>query len=229
MDIDPVRLADTESVAQLLARNAGAAPTIEATTDRRRALDGADYAINMIQVGGYRPATVIDFEIPKRYGLRQTIGDTLGIGGIMRALRTIPVMLDIGREMEAALPGRPLPQLHEPDGDAVRRWRGRRRSARSGSATACRGRRPRSPSGSGACRRGRLRLRRDQPHGLLLRLSATGRTSTRRSGSLPPSAAPRPRSGCASRCCAASATSSPSRASTSPSTCRGSSSRAGPT
>src|ERR687898_513031 len=78
--------------------------TIEATTDRRRALDGADYAINLIQVGGYRPATVIDFEIPKKYGLRQTIGDTLGIGGIMRALRTIPVMLDIGRQMEHVCP-----------------------------------------------------------------------------------------------------------------------------
>ena len=57
-----------------------------------RALDGADYAINMIQVGGYRPCTVTDFEIPLRHGLRQTIGDTLGIGGIFRALRTIPVL-----------------------------------------------------------------------------------------------------------------------------------------
>ena len=104
MDIDPVRLVDTEAVANLLADRAGAHPTIEATTDLRRALDGADYAINMIQVGGYRPSTVIDFEIPKRYGLRQTIGDTLGIGGIMRALRTIPVMLDFGRQMEEVCP-----------------------------------------------------------------------------------------------------------------------------
>src|SRR5215207_6560634 len=104
MDIDPGRLADTEAVAKLLAQSAGAQPTIEATTDLRRALDGADYAINMIQVGGYRPSTVIDFEIPKRYGLRQTIGDTLGIGGIMRALRTIPVMLDFGRQIEQVCP-----------------------------------------------------------------------------------------------------------------------------
>ena len=104
MDIDPARLADTEAVAGLLAKDAGAQPTIEATTDLRQALDGADYAINMIQVGGYRPATVIDFEIPKRYGLRQTIGDTLGIGGIMRALRTIPVMLDFGQQMEELCP-----------------------------------------------------------------------------------------------------------------------------
>ena len=104
MDIDPGRLADTEGVAKLLAQSAGANPIIEATTDLRTALDGADYAINMIQVGGYRPSTVIDFEIPKRYGLRQTIGDTLGIGGIMRALRTIPVMLDFGRQMEEVCP-----------------------------------------------------------------------------------------------------------------------------
>jgi alpha-galactosidase len=65
-----------------------ARPTIEATAARRRALDGADYVIAMFQIGGYRPSTVIDFEIPKRYGLRQTIADTLGIGGIMRGLRT---------------------------------------------------------------------------------------------------------------------------------------------
>jgi alpha-galactosidase len=104
MDIDAGRLADTEAVANLLADSAGAKPKIEATTDLRQALDGADYAINMIQVGGYRPSTVIDFEIPKKYGLRQTIGDTLGIGGIMRALRTIPVMLDFARQMEELCP-----------------------------------------------------------------------------------------------------------------------------
>ena len=104
MDIDRGRLADTEAVANLAAATVGANPVIEATTDLRRALDGTDYAVNMIQVGGYRPSTVIDFEIPKRYGLRQTIGDTLGIGGIMRALRTIPVMLEMGRQMEQVCP-----------------------------------------------------------------------------------------------------------------------------
>src|SRR5919106_1406394 len=104
MDIDPVRLADTDAVANRLADGAGAQPAIEATTDLRRALDGADYAINMIQVGGYRPSTVIDFEVPKKYGMRQTIGDTLGIGGIMRALRTIPPMLEMGRTMEELCP-----------------------------------------------------------------------------------------------------------------------------
>lgn len=71
---------------------------------RRKALKGADYVINAIQVGGYEPCTVIDFEIPKKYGLRQTIADTLGIGGIFRALRTIPVMEDFARDMEAVCP-----------------------------------------------------------------------------------------------------------------------------
>jgi alpha-galactosidase len=103
-DIDHERLRTSEVVARNLARKLEAHPTIEATTDRRAALDGADYAICMIQVGGYRPSTVIDFEIPKKYGLRQTIGDTLGIGGIMRGLRTIPVLLDICRDMEQLCP-----------------------------------------------------------------------------------------------------------------------------
>jgi alpha-galactosidase len=104
MDIDPERLRTSEVVARKVAQAVDAAPTITTHTDRRSALEGADYAINMIQVGGYRPATVIDFEIPKKYGLRQTIADTLGVGGIMRALRTIPVMLEMCREMEEVAP-----------------------------------------------------------------------------------------------------------------------------
>jgi alpha-galactosidase len=82
-DIDAARLATSELVARRVAEAVGARAKIEATTDRRAALDGADYAINMIQVGGYEPCTVTDFETPKRFGLRQTIADTLGIGGIM--------------------------------------------------------------------------------------------------------------------------------------------------
>ena len=78
-DIDEERLRTSEIVARNIARVTGANPTIEATTDRRAALDGADYAISMIQVAGYKPGTVVDFEIPKKYGLRQTIADTLGI------------------------------------------------------------------------------------------------------------------------------------------------------
>lgn len=97
-DIDAERLETAEGVARWTARNAGAEPTVTAHADRRAALDGADYVINMVQVGGHA-ATVADYEIPLKYGLRQTIGDTLGIGGIFRALRTIPVMRGIGDEM----------------------------------------------------------------------------------------------------------------------------------
>lgn len=103
-DIDADRLSTSEIVARNLAAALGAHPTLEATTDRRRALDGADYAICMIQVAGYKPGTVTDFEIPKKYGLRQTIADTLGIGGVMRGLRTIPVLLDMCRDMEELCP-----------------------------------------------------------------------------------------------------------------------------
>ncbi len=103
-DIDDERLRTSELVAHRIARQLAARPTIEATTDRREALDGADFVLSMFQVGGYRPATVNDFAIPEKYGLRQTIGDTLGIGGIMRALRTIPVLLDLCRDMEHRCP-----------------------------------------------------------------------------------------------------------------------------
>ncbi|MEX2541669.1 MAG: alpha-glucosidase/alpha-galactosidase [Trueperaceae bacterium] len=103
-DIDPKRLELSVAVGRRIAELLGVTPKIETTTDREKALDGADYAINMIQVGGYRPATVTDFEIPKKYGLRQTIGDTLGIGGIMRAVRTVPVLLEMQRDMERLCP-----------------------------------------------------------------------------------------------------------------------------
>ncbi len=104
MDIDPERLRTSEIVARKVAASLNAEPTIIATPDRRVALDATQYVVNMIQVAGYKPGSVIDFEIPKKYGLRQTIGDTLGIGGIMRALRTIPVLLDICRDMEELCP-----------------------------------------------------------------------------------------------------------------------------
>lgn len=103
-DIDPGRLVVTERVAHRIAEQLNADPAIVANLDREAALDGADYVINMIQVGGYDPATLTDFEIPKQYGLRQTIGDTLGIGGIMRGLRTAPVLLEICRDMERLCP-----------------------------------------------------------------------------------------------------------------------------
>ncbi|MCL4239496.1 MAG: alpha-glucosidase/alpha-galactosidase [Anaerolineae bacterium] len=103
-DIDSDRLRTSEIVARKVAEALGARPIIETTTDRRAALDGADYALCMIQVAGYKPGTVLDFEIPRRYGLRATIADTLGVGGIMRALRTIPVLLAMCRDMEEVCP-----------------------------------------------------------------------------------------------------------------------------
>ena len=99
-DIDEHRLELSRLVALRVAEALGAQPTITTSTDRREALAGAQFVISTIQVGGYRPATVTDFDIPKKYGLEQTIGDTLGIGGIMRGLRTIPVMLDMLHDME---------------------------------------------------------------------------------------------------------------------------------
>jgi len=103
-DINEERLRTSEIVGHKIIETLGVSATIEATTDRRVALAGANYVITMFQVGGYKPSTVIDFEIPKKYGLEQTIADTLGVGGIMRGLRTIPVILDICRDMEELCP-----------------------------------------------------------------------------------------------------------------------------
>jgi alpha-galactosidase len=114
MDIDSERLRAAEVMAARVAETLGATPQIEATLDRRSALDGADYVLTMFQVGGYRPATVTDFEVPKRFGLRQTIGDTVGIGGIMRGLRTTPVLLDLCREIEELCPDALLLQYVNP-------------------------------------------------------------------------------------------------------------------
>ena len=103
-DIDLERLKDSENMLHNINANHGGHANITAYTDRKKALDRADYVVNAIQVGGYEPCTVTDFEIPKKYGLRQTIADTLGIGGIFRALRTVPVMLDFARDMEEVCP-----------------------------------------------------------------------------------------------------------------------------
>ena len=102
-DIDPDRLATAEAMARYVARERGASPAISTHIENREALDGADYVINMVQVGGHA-ATLLDFEIPARHGLRQTIADTLGIGGIFRALRTADHMLALGREMAVLCP-----------------------------------------------------------------------------------------------------------------------------
>jgi len=103
-DIDPVRLEDSYQMLLNINRNAGNQAKIEKYLDRRESLKGAKYVVNCIQVGGYKPCTVTDFEVPKKYGLRQTIGDTLGIGGIFRALRTIPVMDQFLADIEDVCP-----------------------------------------------------------------------------------------------------------------------------
>jgi len=102
-DIDEERLAYAGLAAASIIRRTGAGYAVEEHSERRPALEGVDVAINEIQVGGYR-ATVTDFEIPKRFGVRQTIADTLGIGGIMRGLRTIPVMVGIGDDLHELAP-----------------------------------------------------------------------------------------------------------------------------
>lgn len=106
-DIDPKRLEESHLMLSAINSNLGNKAKIETycgVENRKAALRGADYVVNAIQVGLYEPCTVTDFEIPKKYGLRQTIGDTLGIGGIFRALRTIPVMFDFARDMEEVCP-----------------------------------------------------------------------------------------------------------------------------
>ena len=103
-DIDEKRLKTSQLVVKKITDKLGVSPEVTATTSREEALKGADFVILMIQVGGYKPSTVIDFDIPQKYGLQQTIADTLGIGGIMRGLRTVPVLVDIAKDMERLCP-----------------------------------------------------------------------------------------------------------------------------
>jgi alpha-galactosidase len=103
MDIDEQRLEQTAAVAEAMVENGDVGATIESTTDRREALEGADYVLNMINVGGTEPFEN-EIRIPQEYGVKQAIGDTLGPGGIFRGLRTIPTMLEIARDMEAVCP-----------------------------------------------------------------------------------------------------------------------------
>lgn len=106
-DVDAERLRESELMLTSINNNLGNRATIKAylgVENRREALRGANYVVNAIQVGGYDPCTIIDFEIPKKFGLRQTIADTLGIGGIFRALRTIPVLEDFANDMYEVCP-----------------------------------------------------------------------------------------------------------------------------
>ena len=106
-DIDGGRLKESETIISAMNHALGGKATIKSylgVENRKEALRGADFVVNAIQVGLYDPCTITDFEVPKKYGLRQTISDTLGIGGIMRALRTIPVMHDFAMDMQEVCP-----------------------------------------------------------------------------------------------------------------------------
>ena len=106
-DIDGKRLKESETIIKAINKGLGGKAKISSylgVENRKEALKGANFVVNAIQVGLYEPCTVTDFEVPKKYGLRQTIADTLGIGGIMRGLRTIPVMRDFARDMEEVCP-----------------------------------------------------------------------------------------------------------------------------
>ena len=103
-DINRERLEDSRRMLENINKKYNGKAHIKAYTDRVDALSGADFVVNAIQVGGYEPCTVTDFEIPKKYGLRQTIADTLGIGGIFRALRTIPVLEEFAEDIHKVCP-----------------------------------------------------------------------------------------------------------------------------
>ena len=119
-DIDETRLKESEQILQTINKNVNESRAVIKSylglENRKEALRGARFVVNAVQIGGYEPSTVIDFEIPKKYGLRQTIADTLGIGGIMRALRTIPVMEAFARDMEEVCPNALLMNYSNPMG-----------------------------------------------------------------------------------------------------------------
>ena len=104
MDIDPVRLEESQIVVSKLMESAGATGDIQCYTDQKEALKGADFVVVAFQIGGYEPCTVIDFDVCKKHGLEQTIADTLGPGGIMRSLRTIPHLWQICEDMTDVCP-----------------------------------------------------------------------------------------------------------------------------
>ena len=120
MDIDEVRLQESRIVANKLVQAMDAPAKVETYRDQRAALDGADFVVVAFQIGGYKPCTVTDFEVPRSYGLQQTIGDTLGIGGIMRGLRTVPHLWSIAADMEQVCPDALMLQYVNPM--AINTW-----------------------------------------------------------------------------------------------------------
>lgn len=120
MDIDAKRLEESALVARKLVASLGASAKVETHQNQRAALEGADFVIVAFQIGGYKPCTVTDFEVPKQYGLRQTIADTLGVGGIMRGLRTVPHLWKIAEDMAAVCPDALMLQYVNPM--AINTW-----------------------------------------------------------------------------------------------------------
>ena len=167
MDIDPDRLEVGAALCRKVAGALGADPKIEATTDRREALRGTDFVINMVQIGGF-DSTLVDFEIPRKYGLNFTIADTTGPGGLFRALRTFPMLTSLCRDMEEICPRAVLLNYSNPmsmNMQTISRTSGIRAvgllSQRSGNLQSVDGI-PRRRSAQD-----RLRLCRHQPHGVL--------------------------------------------------------------
>ncbi|HEV7275921.1 MAG TPA: alpha-glucosidase/alpha-galactosidase [Devosiaceae bacterium] len=120
MDINEQRLEESAVIAGKLVSTLGVPATVETFTDQRRALEGADFVVVCFQIGGYEPATVTDFEVPKKYNLRQTIADTLGVGGIMRGLRTVPHLWKVCEDMLAVCPDAIMLQYVNPM--AINTW-----------------------------------------------------------------------------------------------------------
>jgi alpha-galactosidase len=120
MDINPERLAESEIIVGKLAATLGGRATVKTCLNQRQALDGTDFVVCCFQVGGYDPCTITDFEVPKKFGLRQTIADTLGIGGIMRGLRTVPVLWGICEDMMQVAPDAIMLQYVNPM--AINTW-----------------------------------------------------------------------------------------------------------
>lgn len=120
MDINPVRLMESDVIVGKMAQTLGGKATVKTFTSQRRALEGADFVVCCFQVGGYDPCTITDFEVPKKFGLRQTIADTLGIGGIMRGLRTVPVLWSICEDMAEVAPNAIMLQYVNPM--AINTW-----------------------------------------------------------------------------------------------------------
>jgi alpha-galactosidase len=120
MDINPKRLEESEIIAKKLIATLGVSAAVETYSNQRQALDGTNFVVVCFQIGGYEPSTVIDFDVPKKYNLRQTIADTLGVGGIMRGLRTVPHLWSICEDMMQVAPDAIMLQYVNPM--AINTW-----------------------------------------------------------------------------------------------------------